>query len=51
VADTINVVFCPGVVVRDVGCAVIVGAVHEEFTVTVAVALSTVPHALKTRTQ
>ena len=41
----------PGVIVTDCGWDVIVGAEHEEATVTVAVELLTDPQELVTRTQ
>jgi hypothetical protein len=50
-APTVNVVDPPGAIVFDCGCDVMTGAVHVPVTVTVAVALFTLPHALNTRTQ
>jgi hypothetical protein len=51
VADTLSVVDEPAAIVVDCGWDVIAGGVHELATVTVAVALFTLPQALNTRTQ
>jgi hypothetical protein len=50
-AATLIVVLLPEVIVREVGCDVMDGAVQAAVTVTVPAALFAVPHEFETRTQ